>query len=125
MSGQLIKRQLRRGAGGLLLAVLATVASAQSERSIEAVDYVALDTNSVRVTLTFDGPAPEPKSFFVEQPARLSIDLPGARLGDIGRVHPINVGDTRSLALAEASDRTRAVLELTAALRVARIAGLG
>ena len=45
MSGQLIMRHLRRGAGGLLLAVLATAASAQSERSIEAIDHVALDTN--------------------------------------------------------------------------------
>lgn len=116
MSGQLTMRQWRRGAGGLLLAILATAAGGQSERRIEAVDHVALDNNSVRVTLTFDGPAPEPKSFFVEQPARLSIDLPGTRIGDLGRVHPINVGDTRSLALAEASDRTRAVLELTAAL---------
>lgn len=116
MSGQFIMRHLRRGAGGLLLAVLATAAPAQSERSIEAIDHVALDTNSVRITLTFDGPAPEPKSFFVEEPARLSIDLPNTRLGDLGRVHRINVGDTRSLALAEASDRTRAVLELTAAL---------
>ena len=59
MSGQFIMRHLRRGAGGLLLAVLATAAPAQSERSIEAIDHVALDTNSVRITLTFDGPAPE------------------------------------------------------------------
>lgn len=116
MYGTTIKRHLRRGAGGLLLAVFAGTALGQAERSIEAVDHVALDTNSVRIDLRFDGPAPEPKSFFVEQPARLSIDLPATRLDGLERVHPINIGDTRSLALAEASDRTRAVLELTAAL---------
>ena len=114
MSGPIIMRLLRRAAGCLLMALLAGQAVAQDARSIQSVEHVALGTNSVRVSVRLDGDVPEPSTFFVEDPARLSVDLPATRLGaGVGRVHRINIGATRSLALAEAQGRTRAVLELT------------
>lgn len=89
------------------------VAQSPSKVSIQSIDHVALGANSVRITLTLDGKAPEPRSFFVEQPARLSVDLADIGIGNVDRVRRINIGGTRSLALAQASDRTRLVVEMT------------
>ncbi|MEQ8269267.1 type IV pilus secretin PilQ [Algiphilus sp.] len=106
-----------RWAIGLLAVLLAGAVQAQDTPSVQSVEHVALGTNAVRITVNLDGPAPEPRSFFVEQPARLSIDLPQTGIApETKRVHPINIGATRSLALAEAQGRTRAVVELTEAL---------
>lgn len=102
---------------GLLTVLLACAVQAQTTHSVQSIEHVALGTNAVRITVAFDGPAPETRSFFIEQPARLSIDLPDTSIAaDIERVYPINIGATRSLALAEAQGRARAVLELTEAL---------
>ncbi|MHA7834470.1 MAG: hypothetical protein ACX94A_08330, partial [Algiphilus sp.] len=91
---------------GLLMVLLSGAVQAQTAPSVLSVEHVALGTNAVRITVALDGPAPEPRSFFVEQPARLSIDLPQTGIAPgTKRVHPINIGATRSLALAEAQGR--------------------
>lgn len=88
-------------------------AHAQATRSLQTIDAVALDGDRLLLTLTLSGPAPEPAVFTVDQPARLSLDLPDTRLAVAERYRKLNIGAARAVAAAEAEGRTRLVLELT------------
>jgi type IV pilus assembly protein PilQ len=97
----------------LLMLTGPMVASASATRALQSLDYVALDGDRVQITLTLSEAAPDPAVFTIDQPARLSLDLPDTRLAVRERVRRINVGPTRSVALAEAQGRTRMVVELS------------
>ena len=98
---------------GFALMVLALAAGAQSpERTLQGIDFVALDGNRVLVTLSLSGTAPEPAVFTIDKPARLSLDLPDTAVALNERFRKVNVGNVRSIAAVEARGRTRVVVEL-------------
>lgn len=86
---------------------------AQGTRALQSIDAVALDGSRVLLTLTLSETAPEPVVFTIDQPARLSLDLPDTRLAVAERYKKLNVGSVRAVAAAQAGGRTRLVLELT------------
>jgi type IV pilus assembly protein PilQ len=100
-----------------LLAILgllaAGLAPAQSTRTLQGVEFVALEGNRVQITLSLSEAAPEPVVFTIDKPARLSLDLPDTHIGLAERFKRINVGTARSVASAEAKGRTRVVVELS------------
>ncbi|MGQ0529537.1 MAG: type IV pilus secretin PilQ [Panacagrimonas sp.] len=106
-----------RVTGAAVLALLAVVfavpAAAQAERSLQSIDAIALEGQRLLLTLTLSAPAPAPVVFTVDDPARLSLDLPGTRLAVAERYRKLSIGTARSLAAAEAEGRTRVVLELS------------
>lgn len=98
-----------------LVAVIApSVGHSQAvpSRSLQAIDYAALDGEGLMVTLTLSGPAPEPAVFTIDKPARISLDLPDTGLAVAERFKKVNVGKVRAVAAAEAKGRTRVVMEL-------------
>jgi type IV pilus assembly protein PilQ len=100
-------------AGALaLLAMGLSPAQADSARSLKSIDFSALNRDSVLVTLTLSGPAPQPAVFAIDKPARLSIDLADTDLALAERYRKINVGLVRSVAAAQAQGRTRVVVEM-------------
>ncbi|WP_370153101.1 MULTISPECIES: type IV pilus secretin PilQ [Pseudomonadota] len=92
-----------------LLAVPAAVAQ---DLALEDIAFVEIDSGRVLMTLTLSGPAPQPSVFTVDQPARLSLDLPGTRTAVAQRYQRINLGNVRAVASAESRGRTRVVVEL-------------
>lgn len=96
-----------------LCALAASTLAGAAERRLESVSHVALPGGQIQITLELSGPAPEPSVFTVDQPARLSIDLPETALQVAKRYNEIGVGAVEALALAEGAGRTRAVVELT------------
>ena len=96
-----------------LWALLLTLGTATSEaRTLDAVDFLALDGDRVLLTLTLSEDAPQPAVFSVDKPARLSLDLADTTLGMTERSKKINIGVARELKLVEAKGRTRVVLDL-------------
>ena len=95
------------------LALTAHGAMAQGSRALQSIDAVALDGERLLLTLTLSEPAPDPVVFTVDQPARLSLDLPDTRLAVAERYKRINIGAARAIAAAEAEGRTRLVVELS------------
>jgi len=73
-----------------------------------------LPGNRVVLTMTTSGPAPEPLSFTIEDPARISLDLPGTSLGMAERRREVKRGVLDTVMMAEAEGRTRVVLNLDA-----------
>lgn len=80
--------------------------------NITAVNFSALTGDRTEIRLTFDGQPPEPKSYAIESPARISIDF-AATGSQVAKYFPIGTGNTRSATLVSAGDRTRLVLNLT------------
>ncbi len=109
---------LHRAAALLMLALVALglpiQAQTQTVRSLQSMDFVALDGDRVLLTLTLSSPAPEPVVFAIDKPARLSIDLPDTTLALVNRYRKVNVGQVRSVAAAEAKGRSRIVVEMNA-----------
>lgn len=107
------------GAPGLRLALALCICAAwaapaaAAERSLEAVTHQVLPGEQVLLVLTLSGPAPQPSTFTVDQPARLSLDLPDTDLNVAERYQVIDAGAVRAVALAEGADRTRVVVEMT------------
>ncbi|MGQ0697190.1 MAG: type IV pilus secretin PilQ [Panacagrimonas sp.] len=97
---------------GLLLGATQAVAQTRSLQSIEA---VALEGEKLLLTLTLSEAAPTPTVFMVDQPPRLSLDLPDTQLEVAERNRRLNIGVVRGVTAAQAGGRTRLVLELTQA----------
>ena len=59
----------------------------------------------------FDGPAPQAKGYSVDQPPRISIDLPYTR-STLAKYNEIGFDNAQSVTVLEAGDRTRLVVNL-------------
>src|SRR3981081_841056 len=104
-------------ARGLVIAgVLGTLpiqpARAQDGPKLEAIDVQPLPGQQVQITLRMSGPAPQPLSFTIDNPARISFDLPGTTLALPSARIDVHTSGLDSILAAETKDRTRLVLNL-------------
>ncbi|MGD9388648.1 MAG: AMIN domain-containing protein, partial [Gammaproteobacteria bacterium] len=92
---------------------LSCAAQAQAqELELTDLEVSTLPGNRMVLVMTTSGPAPEPLSFTIEEPARISLDLPGVGLGAAERRREVKRGALDTILLAEAQGRTRVVLNL-------------
>jgi len=68
--------------------------------------------STLQVRLRTDGVAPAPLTFTIDQPARLSVDLPDVVLALENRRIDVGAGGVDTIVAAEASGRTRVVFNL-------------
>ena len=97
-----------------IAAVLALLSPLALAADLQKLDVASLPGDRVELKLTFDEPVTgTPKGYTIDQPARIAIDLPGVknRLGE--RSRELGLGNTRSLTVVEANDRTRLIINLT------------
>src|SRR5688572_224143 len=88
-------------------------APAQNALRLEAIDVQPLPGQQVELRLRLSGPAPEPTAFTIDNPARISLDLPNTALGLESRRQDANVGPLTTVLAAEANGRTRVVMNLS------------
>jgi type IV pilus assembly protein PilQ len=79
---------------------------------LEAVDVQTLPGQQLQLTLRLSGPAPEPLSFTIDNPARISLDLPKTVLALPSRRIDVRAGGLDTILAAEAGGRTRLVMNL-------------
>ncbi len=82
--------------------------------TIRDLQVAAVDGNRICIQLKFDGKTNAPKSFATENPARVVLDFPGTKNGlprDKAR-SDFNTGMVKRIAVVEANDRTRVVIDL-------------
>jgi type IV pilus assembly protein PilQ len=94
------------------LAFAAQVALAQAPTRLTKVELQPQPGNQLEVKLVLDGPAPQPVSFTIDNPARLAVDLPGTSVALESRRIDVKSGGVDSIVAAEASGRTRVVFNL-------------
>jgi type IV pilus assembly protein PilQ len=102
-----------------LLAMVAAVAAfagtpvrAADGPKLEAIDVQPLPGQQLQLTMRLSGPAPTPLSFTIDNPARISFDLPNTQIALPSRRIDVNTSGLSSIVAAEAKDRTRLVLNL-------------
>jgi type IV pilus assembly protein PilQ len=108
-------RSLARGLGGAL-AILAIAwsqfALAQGSVRLTAVEVLPMQGSTLQVRLRTDGVAPQPLTFTIDRPARLSVDLPGVAMAlEHGRID-VGTGGVDTIAAVEGNGRTRVVFNL-------------
>lgn len=91
---------------------LAQAQTAPAPNRLEAVDVQTLSGQQLQLTLRMSAPAPEPLSFTIDNPARISLDLPGTTLALPSRRIDVRAAGVDTILAAEANGRTRLVLNL-------------
>lgn len=98
---------------GMLYWLFAGIALAAGP-SVEKMQVTTLDGGRVRLHFTLNVPVPAPKSFAIEAPAQVILDFYGVKnnLSKESSRAELNVGMLHKLAVVEAPNRTRVVLDL-------------
>lgn len=112
--------RIHRGAGAamkttikaLLLCAAFLSGSAWAELAVEKLEFVALPGNQMEVRLDFNGVPPKPVGYSIEKPARIALDLVGAKSRLESKHHELGTGNARSMTVVEARDRTRVIINL-------------
>ena len=81
---------------------------------LESVEVATLPGQQVQLTFRTSGPAPQPLSFTIDKPARISLDLPGVTLALPNRRIDVKSGGVDSVVAGEGGGRTRLVLNMDA-----------
>src|SRR5271154_2758715 len=95
-----------------LLSGVAAVAADTAANQLQSIDVQTLSDKQVQLTLHMSGPAPEPLSFTIDKPARISLDLVNTSLALPSRRIDVRAGGIDTLLAAEANGRSRIVLNL-------------
>jgi type IV pilus assembly protein PilQ len=94
------------------VAFAAAPAHAADGPKLETVDVQPLAGQQLQLTMRLSGPAPTPLSFTIDNPARISFDLPNTTIALPSRRIDVNTSGLSSIVAAETKDRTRLVLNL-------------
>lgn len=95
-----------------LAACLLLTQTAQAGVQIIDSTFVTLPGNKLELRLDFDAAPPLPRSYKIEQPARVVLDLHGASNGLNSKSIDIKTGLVDTLHLAEVKDRVRVIANL-------------
>ena len=98
------------------LAAFATLPSrsayAADNPALQSIDVQPLSSERMQLTLHLSGPAPQPLTFTIDNPARISIDLPNTTLALPSRRIDVQSSGLDSILAAEGKGRARLVLSL-------------
>ena len=103
---------LGTAAQAVALLIFSLTATAQDGNRLQDIQVQSLPGQRVELRLVTSNTAPEPLSFTIENPARISLDLPDTALGLDSRRRDVNLGPLDTILTAEAGGRTRVVLNL-------------
>ena len=107
-------RPTARAASVLLAAGLALAGQSQAAgNELVDISYSTLPDNKQQVALTLSGPAETPRSFTIENPARIALDLPETSNQLEDKRIAISSGMLQNVTTVEAGGRTRVVINLT------------
>ncbi|MET0661460.1 MAG: type IV pilus secretin PilQ [Steroidobacteraceae bacterium] len=87
-------------------------AEAQATHRLESIETSVLPGDKVELKLKLSDTAPQPLSFTVDNPARISLDIPDTGIALASRRVDVKKGVLDTVNVAEANGRTRVVLNL-------------
>ena len=100
-------------AATVIAGLAASAAYAQgTPNKLESIDVQNLSGQQLQLTLHHSAPPAEPVAFTIDNPARISLDLANTALALPSRRIDVRSGGVDSILAAEASGRTRLVLNL-------------
>jgi type IV pilus assembly protein PilQ len=108
-------RSALRAALGCMATLLLAASGAHAQdvtNTLQSIDVQSVAGKQMQLTLHLSGPAHEPITFTIDKPARISLDLAGTALALPSRRIDVANGGIDTVLAAEASGRTRIVLNL-------------
>ena len=84
-----------------------------ANNTLDSISYSTLPGDQIQLRLKLSGPASEPGSFTIDNPARIALDFPNTSSRLPSKNKTIGVGAARSVTAVEAGGRTRVVINLT------------
>ncbi|MDH3220178.1 MAG: type IV pilus secretin PilQ [Gammaproteobacteria bacterium] len=84
-----------------------------SARALVGLDYSVMTGNTVQVVFTFDEPAVAPRTFTIDEPARIALDFGETENKLEQRNMQVGIGAMQSIISAASKNRTRVVLNLS------------
>ncbi|MCF6362763.1 MAG: type IV pilus secretin PilQ [Gammaproteobacteria bacterium] len=100
---------------GIALAglIVFTQAQALAETTLDFIDFKKLGDNRVEIRLALSGEAPQTEDFTSENPARISLDLPGVSNNLPWNLPlPVDTGAAKDIKAVQASGRTRVTINV-------------
>ncbi len=94
------------------LVILFNLGQAQA-RNLVGLDYSVMTGNAVQVVFTFDEDAIEPRSFTIDEPARIALDFSDTENQLKQRSFRVGVGTLQTILTAASKGRTRVVINLS------------
>jgi len=82
-------------------------------RDLIGLDYSVMTGNAVQLVFTFNEEAVEPRTFTIDEPARIALDFADTQNKLQQRNLQVGIGSMQSIISAASKDRTRVVLNLT------------
>ncbi|MFZ5699495.1 MAG: type IV pilus secretin PilQ [Pseudomonadota bacterium] len=80
--------------------------------AVDKLDFAALPGNQMEIRLDFTGVPPAPTGYQIEKPARIALDIVGAKSRLESKHHNLGTGNARSMTVVEARDRIRVIINL-------------
>ena len=96
----------------LLTMLLAGAVNAQQSVQLESIGFATLPGDSIEIRLGFDGTPPEPNSFVLDNPARISVDLDGVASSLTQQQFNIDADNAQSVLVIDDGSRTRLIINL-------------
>ncbi len=93
------------------VALLAESAVAAGNALVD-ISHITLPGNKQQLAFTLAGPAPDPRTFTIDNPARIALDLPDTSNNLEDRSIQISSGLLQNVTTVEAGGRTRVVINL-------------
>lgn len=104
---------LSKASRWVVLSLGLCVAQVNAEQvKLTDIGFSALPGDRTEVKLTFNDAPPEPRSYTIEQPARIALDLSGVSSALASKYHQLGQGNTQSVTVVDAGGRTRLVVNL-------------
>ena len=113
MNSATTRKKLTRLFSASLAGICLLAISDAGARALVGLDYSVMTGNTVQVVFTFDEAAVEPRTFTIDEPARIALDF-----GETGnklqqRNLLVGIGAIQSIISASSQKRTRVVLNLS------------
>jgi len=104
-----LNRLLSTSLAGICLLAFADAGA----RALVGLDYSVMTGNTVQVVFTFDETAIAPRTFTIDEPARIALDFVDTENRLQQRNMQVGIGAMQSIVSAASKNRTRVVLNLT------------
>ncbi|MGB5327254.1 MAG: type IV pilus secretin PilQ, partial [Gammaproteobacteria bacterium] len=104
-----LTRLLKASLAGICLLAFGDV----SARALIGLDYSVMTGNTVQVVFTFDDTAVAPRTFTIDEPARIALDFSDTDNKLEQRSMQVGIGAMQSIVSAASKNRTRVVLNLS------------
>lgn len=95
-----------------LFILLSLMVLSTSAVELKDIHFASLPGDVTEIELEFDGTPPDIKSYTIEKPARISLDMIGAGSSLKAKKHQIGTGNARSAMVLPTKDKTRLVVNL-------------